>query len=369
VHQLARVAHPHHRKVCESGRIATLRSERLRAARVTPEGTVLRFPRLPTPFVHAIEPPRAEGVVRVGRRRVLGYAEYGDENGRLVLWHHGTPGARGQIPMNARRAAERLGLRLVCVERPGVGDSTNHRYATFADWTKDAAKVVDHFGAAQFAVVGLSGGGPYALACAHDLSDRDTVVGLLGSVCPIAGPDAAPGSSIVNLAAKFQGLLDPMRSVLGVGVWLALQPVVPLGHFALQLYSSRMPKGDQAVFADPEMEAMFIDDIVNASRRRFGAIAHDAALFGRPWGFNLADIEAPVFWWHGDADNIVPLAHAEHSIGLLRACEFEVRPEESHLGAFAAADRVLETLANAWGSGASTERRPAASPSGNGSVR
>ena len=56
----------------------------------------------------------------------------------------------------------------------------------------------------------------------------------------------------------------------------------------------------------------------------------------------------PVFWWHGDADNIVPLAHAEHSRELLQACEFEVRREESHLGAFAAADVVLETLMKAW---------------------
>jgi pimeloyl-ACP methyl ester carboxylesterase len=295
--------------------------------------------------------------VRVGGRRVLGYAEYGDENGRLVLWHHGTPGGRRQIPMTARRAAEHLGLRLVCVERPGVGDSTNHRYGSIVEWAADAEKLVDELGHDQFAVVGLSGGGPYALACAHEFPHRVTVVGLLGSVCPVTGPNAAPGASIVNLAVRFQGLLDPMRTALGTGVWLALQPVVPLGHFALQMYSSRMPKGDQKVFADPEMEAMFIDDIVNASRRRFGAIAHDAALFGRPWGFDLTDVDVPVFWWHGDADNIVPLAHAEHSIELLQACELSVRPEESHLGALAAADVVLETLAKAWGPRSTSEKR------------
>jgi len=298
--------------------------------------------------VPSIAPPRHEGVVRVGRRRVLGFAEYGDPAGRLVLWHHGTPGAKRQIPMNARLAAERLNLRLVCVERPGVGDSTDHRYGSFAEWARDAALVVDDLGHDTFAVVGLSGGGPYALACAHELPERVTVVGLLGSVCPVAGPDAAPGSSIVGLARTFQGLLDPMRSVMGIGLWLAIQPIMPLGHVALQLYSSRMPAGDQEVFADPDMEAMFIDDIVVASRRRFGAIAHDAALFGRPWGFNLADIDAPVFWWHGDADNIVPLAHAEHSVALLRAVELEVRSAESHLGGFAAADAVLETLAREW---------------------
>lgn len=309
---------------------------------------MIRFPRPPVIGVRPIEPPRCEGVVRVARRRVLGYAEFGDPAGRLVLWHHGTPGARRQIPLNARRAAERLGIRLVCVERPGVGDSTNHRYRSFEDWTRDATKVVDALGHDAFAVVGLSGGGPYALACAHDLSDRVTVCGLLGSVCPVAGPNAAPGSSIVGLARTFQGILDPMRTVLGTGIWLAMQPATPLFHYAYGAYASRMPEGDQKVFADPDIEAMFVDDIVQASRTRFAAAVHDAALFGRPWGFDLADIEVPVYWWHGDADNLVPLAHAEHSVALLQACELQVRPTESHLGGFAAADLVLETIARAW---------------------
>ena len=202
----------------------------------------------------------------------------------------------------------------MCVERPGVGDSTNHRYRCIRDWADDAAVVVDKLGHDRFASVGLSGGGPYALACAHELPDRVAVVGLLGSVCPVVGPNAAPGSSIVGLAATFQGLLDPMRSALGAGLWLAIQPILPLGHLAIRAYASRMPAGDQEVFADPDMEAMFLDDIANARRRRFAAVAHDAALFGRPWGFELTDVHVPVFWWHGDADNLVPLAHAEHSV-------------------------------------------------------
>ena len=236
----------------------------------------------------------------------------------------------------------------MCVERPGVGDSTNHRYQRIREWADDAAAVVDHFGHDRFAAVGVSGGGPYALACTHELPERVTVVGLLGSVCPVIGPNAAPGSSIVGLAATFQGLLDPLRSVLGTAIWLAVQPVVPFGHFVIRLYASRMPAGDRKVLADPEMEAMFLDDIANASGRRFGAVAHDVALFGRPWGFDLTDIHVPVFWWHGDADNVIPLTHAEHSVKLLRAVELEVHATESHLGGFAAADVVLETLARAW---------------------
>ena len=297
----------------------------------------------------------------VGPRRVLGYAAWGDPAGKLVLWHHGTPGARRQVPLVARRTADRLGIHLVSVERPGVGDSTDYCYRTIREWAIDAGIVADHFGHDEMAVVGLSGGGPYALACAHEMPERVRAVGLLGSVSPVVGPDTAPGSSIVNLAVLFQWLLDPLRRIAGPALWLAVQPAIPLTHWIVQAYASRMPPGDQEVLSDPEMQAVVIDDIVHASRARFGAVAHDVALFGRDWGFSIGDIDVPVFWWHGDADNIIPLTHAEHSTELLRECQLEVRPGESHLGGFAVADVVLETLLDAWsGTGRRDEPAPRA---------
>lgn len=311
---------------------------------------MIRMPRLPTPGVPATEPPRREGVAPVGGRRVLGFAEFGDPDGRLILWHHGTPGARRQIPIVARRAADRLGVRLVCVERPGAGESSDHRYRSFREWADDAAALVDHLGHDQFAVVGLSGGGPYALACAHGLGDRVTAVGLLGPVCPLTGPDGAPGMTVVGAIARVADVLDSLRTPIGVALWMAVQPVAPLAHPLYALYTGRVPAGDRRVFADPEMKAMLIDDLVAGSRRRFGAVVHDAALFGRPWGFDLSEVEAPVFWWHGDADNLVPLSHAEHVSRRLRTCVLSVRPEESHMSGFAVSDIVLETLVDAWSS-------------------
>ena len=173
-------------------------------------------------------------------------------------------------------------------------------------------------------------------------------MGLLGSVCPVVGPDVVPDASIVDLAVRLQWLLGPLRLVAGPGLWLVVQPFMPATHWILQLYAGRMPRGDRLVFADPEIEGMLIDDIVNATRSRFGAVAHDVALFGRDWGFSIGDVRVPVFWWHGDDDNIIPVAHALHASELLANCALEVRPGESHIGAFAIADVVLETLLAAW---------------------
>jgi pimeloyl-ACP methyl ester carboxylesterase len=93
---------------------------------------------------------------------------------------------------------------------------------------------------------------------------------------------------------------------------------------------------------------MFLDDILSGSRRGMAAPILDFLLFARSWGFSVRDITVPVRWWHGDADNIVPLAHGEHMVSLLPDAELYVRPGESHLGGFAAAEEVLATLMAVW---------------------
>jgi len=303
-----------------------------------------RLPHVPIPLVGEAEPPNREDRLRVGDRW-LGWAEFGEPDGHLVLWCHGTPGARRQIPQVGREAARRLGLRIVCVERPGVGLSTGHKYRRIVEFADDAGRLATELGHDRFAVVGLSGGGPYALAVAAELPERVVAVGVLGGVCPVAGHDAATSAGVVGLAARFNRLLEPVRVPMGLAIWAAVQPLTPLAHFAYNAYSRISPPGDRVVMADPGIEAMFIDDLLHGAAFQFGAVAHDAALFGRHWGFRLRDVQAPVRWWHGDSDHLVPFDQAEQACALLPDCELHLRPGEGHLGGFAAADEVLEALA------------------------
>jgi len=298
------------------------------------------------PFrVPRVEKPRAEGRFYLANGRRLGFAEYGDPSGAVVLWFHGTPGGRRQLPLLARRAAEKLGLRVVLVERPGSGLSDAHPYQAVADWAADMALVADALGAQRLGVVGLSGGGPYALACAAvpPLANRVAAVGVLGGVVPSVGPDATATGSI-ELARRFAPVLSGLRRPLAALVTGLVMPVVPLGHYACRAYASTTPQGDRRVLADPEMEGMFVDDLVLVTRGRFQAIVDDARLFGRDWGFRLADVTASVLWWHGDADHIVPLRDAQEAVDLLPDAQLILRPEESHLGGFATADEVLRFI-------------------------
>lgn len=297
------------------------------------------------PGVPRCEPPRAEGAVFLPDGRRIGYAEYGDPSGPVVLWFHGTPGGRRQLPIVGRRAAEKLGLRVVLVERAGSGLSDQHRYDQVGDWAVDMAHVADLLGAEKLGVVGLSGGGPFALACAGMpvLADRVVAVAVLGGVTPSVGPDATC-SGAITLSRKFAPVTSAMRRPFAAVTAGLLTPVIPLAHLAYRGLSAAMPEGDKRVFANPEIEAMFIDDIVHAANGGFQALLDDARLFGRDWGFRLADVKAPVRWWHGDADSIISLADAQAATEHLPDVELLLMPDESHLGGFAKADDVLDFL-------------------------
>ena len=93
---------------------------------------------------------------------------------------------------------------------------------------------------------------------------------------------------------------------------------------------------------------MFLDDLARASRRQLHGPLYDILQFTRPWGFSLRDVRVPIRFWHGDADPIVPLAHAEHMAALVPDAELRVRPREGHIGNLDAAREVLEVLLDLW---------------------
>jgi len=297
------------------------------------------------PRVQRVETPRAEGQFRLSGGRQLGYAEFADPAGAVVLWFHGTLGARRQFPLLGRRAAERLGLRVIIVEQPGTWLSDAHRYPAVFDWVADMAQVADALEVERLGIVGLSGGGFYALACGTlpPLVARVAAVAILDGVVPSVGPEATSGG-ITDTARRFAPILTQLRRPLAMLCSGLLAPLIPIAHYAYRGYTSAWPADDQRVLADPEIEAIFVDDMVNAFRGRCPAMVDDARLLGRDWGFRLADVKVPVRWWHGDSDHVVPIAGVEAAVSRLQDAELTVRSGESHLGGFAKIDEVLECM-------------------------
>ena len=296
----------------------------------------------------AIRPPRFEGTCHLDGDRRLGYAEYGPVTGRPVLWFHGTPGARRQIPPHARDVAYERDVRLIAVERPGIGASPPHLYGSLVEWAIDIEAFCEALGLGRVGIVGLSGGGPYALACAHKMTERIVAIALLRCPAPAVGDDALPGG-----LSRFVRTVSPavpfVRRPLGFVLPRLVPALEPVAGQAMDLFASFMPPGDQRVFQDPGVRKMFIEDILLGSRRHMQAFLLDAFLFGRPWGFSLRDIHVPVHMWYGDADVIVPIAHGEHMAKRIPHAVLRTRPEEGHLGGLGASDEIFDALLGHWG--------------------
>ncbi|MCB1038015.1 MAG: alpha/beta hydrolase, partial [Acidimicrobiales bacterium] len=239
--------------------------------------------------------------------------------------------------------AERNGVRIIGIDRPGIGSSTPHVYSSIRHFAEDLEVVAERLDLDPLVVIGLSGGGPYALAAGHELPHRVKAVGVLGGVAPTVGVDAITGG-LVGLGRLAAPALKVARVPLGVALTGTIRVVKPLASPALDLFARVSPPGDRALLNRPEFKAMFLDDLLNGSRKQISAPLADVMLFSRHWGFELADVKVPVTWWHGDADHIIPFSHGEHMVARLPDAELRVLPGESHLGGLGAGEEILEVL-------------------------
>jgi pimeloyl-ACP methyl ester carboxylesterase len=294
--------------------------------------------------------PRLEGTVGLVDGRRIGFAEFGAPRGRTLIWLHGTPGARRQIPHEARAFAVAHGVRLVGIDRPGIGSSSPHVYPQVRFFATDLDAVTNALGIDEMAIVGLSGGGPYALAAGVELGERVRAIGILGGVAPTNGPDAIDGG-LVALGVRFSWALRWGRVPLGMVLGGLVRAVRPFGSRALDLYARVSPEGDRRLLGRPELKAMFLDDLFNGSRHQFQGPIADVISFTKDWGFRASDVGAPVVWWHGDADHIIPFAHGVHMVSRLPNASMQMMSGESHLGGLGIAEEIMSTLLGIWDSG------------------
>ncbi|TDK87142.1 alpha/beta fold hydrolase [Mycolicibacterium mucogenicum] len=298
-------------------------------------------------MVMSIDRPKLEGNIAVGEDRQIGFAEFGNPQGRAVFWLHGTPGARRQIPTEARSFASRNNIRLIGIDRPGIGSSTPYQYENVLGFTEDLRTIADTLGINRFAVIGLSGGGPYTLATAAAMPDRVVMAAVLGGVAPLIGEDGI-SSGLMELAKIVRPILEvadtPIRWVAGS----LIKVIAPFGSPALDLYARISPDGDRNLLSRPEFKAMFLDDLLNGSRKQLAAPFADIVVFARDWGFRLEDIKVPVRWWHGDADHIVPYAHGQHAVARIADAEMYTLPGESHLAGLGVPEEILTKILEVW---------------------
>lgn len=274
--------------------------------------------------------------------RVLACLELGDPGGAPVLYFHGYLGSRLEARLAARPAL-RVGVRLLAPDRPGFGESCYQPGRALGSWVGDVVQLADRFALERFAVVGVSGGGPYALACGARMAARLRGVGLVGAIGPLGGIRSTRGMATLNRVALALAAGMPPAARLGVelaGLWVRRWP-----ERFLALMLAGAPEVDRAVFDDADWRAIFNANTKEALRQGGRGAAWELALLARPWDFQLKDVRVPVRIWHGLADNIVPPAMARRLVAGLPRSEARYLPGEGHLSLIAhQIDTVLEEL-------------------------
>lgn len=279
--------------------------------------------------------------------RTIGWACYGDPDGDTVLWFHGTPGARAQLPHDAGDLAIERGIRIVTVERPGTGDSSPHVYSSIIEFADDLTFVLDDLGIDEFGVVALSGGGPYLLATAHELGHRMKAGIVLGGIGPTRGSDSIVSHTMLLVPAA--ALLERVRSPLSTGLSKLIHLITPISDPTVDIFMKLMP-GDRAhMTARPLDRRQFTADLINANERSgVGSAVNDLILFGRHWGFELRNVKVPIVFYGGSSDVIVPYLHAERQSKRVHGSRLRTYEGRGHFAGYTTPADILDDLRDLW---------------------
>jgi pimeloyl-ACP methyl ester carboxylesterase len=270
----------------------------------------------------------SDRVISLRDGRALGYAEYGDPGGKPVFFFHGLPGSRRQRHPDESIAIE-LGARIIAIDRPGYGLSDFQQGRTLLDWPNDVAQLAGVLKIDQFAAIGVSGGGPYLLACAYKMPERITTATVVSCMGPVNDPDVIKGM----LLSMRLGLEIAPRVPWGF-VRLALDPVAklisqnPLGAKKLVPYSA--PEADKKAYARPDIQEVDRQDLSEAYRQGAQGAFWEVVLLATPWGFCLEDIHKKIFLWHGEEDTTVPQHMGRYVARSLSDCTSKFYPGEGH---------------------------------------
>jgi pimeloyl-ACP methyl ester carboxylesterase len=249
-----------------------------------------------------------------------------------VFWHHGTPNI-GAPPLPLFPAAERLGLRWVSYDRPGYGGSTPLPGRDIASAAACTAAVADALGIDRFAVFGHSGGGSHALACGALLPQRVLAV-----------------VSAAGLAPRDADGLDGLEWFAGMAAsGVASLRAAEAGRAVKERFEASSvvydPEFTEADLAALHGDWSWFDDVVGPAVQAGPAASIDDDLaYVNPWGFDPADVTAPVLLLHGRRDRVVPASHGEWLARRCPTAELRLSPDDGHISILTSAPSALDWL-------------------------
>jgi len=271
--------------------------------------------------------------------RILGFAEYGSPSGKPVLFFHGTPGSRlEQLPEPS--ILKTLGIRLIVPERPGYGLSDPKPNRSILDWADDIQDLMDQLEIESCTLVGFSGGGPYAAACAHQIPKRVSQLILISSMAPFDNPYGTDGMNEQSLALFSLARSDPKTFETQI------KSLLTDGETLFHIMTAGLPQPDARVFELTSMADMYRADMAEAIKRSVTGIVEDMILLSREWGYSVSDISCKTYLWQGLADMNVPPVMGKYLGETIPGCKTIFLPGEGHFMLFTRWQKIFGDIVN-----------------------
>ncbi len=267
--------------------------------------------------------------------RKLGYAEFGDIDGKPLFYFHGHGSSRLEPKMYDLEQLKDL-VHLIAIDRPGFGLSDFYKEHSLLNWPDDVVDLADALNISNFSILGGSGGAPFALACAYKIPDKIHSCGIVSGLGPIKFgiEDMAKNNrNELNLASKHPKLLKlTFKFQLKYLNRLKNKDVEDIQKKFLKR-GTNLPAPDKKFFEDKEKFSLYLELMGEPFRQGIMGPYHEAILFAHPWGFDLKDITSnmKVFSWHGELDTSVPIKMARTVCKTIPNCEIKIFNNEAHL--------------------------------------
>jgi pimeloyl-ACP methyl ester carboxylesterase/DNA-binding CsgD family transcriptional regulator len=296
------------------------------------------------PHVRGLAHSRFLRVRRSGQIRELCYAEYGDPAGTPVLFFHSVVGSRLEL-FSQDEQLRANHIRLIVADRPGYGHTDFYEYTSYRECARDICQLLDALGLERIGILAYSAGTAPALACAELLGARVSQVHCASSMAPF---EHVSSSRSRALPQKFQARMFRIVPALvrpALELMLRGQTVESLFRSMVrdQNYMAAHPRDAQFI-SQPEQIESFVAFTIESLRQGPKAWAKEAAMVHHDWGVSFRDIQCPVHFWHGDADDLVPTDIIRSFAREFTQGRVTLLEGETHLLVFRHLPRILQAF-------------------------
>jgi len=264
--------------------------------------------------------------LRDGRR--LGFSELGDPNGFPIFYFHGFPSSRLEA-LAGNDLALNKNVRLISVDRPGIGLSDIQPNRVLLDWPDDVQELADSLDIDRFSALGISGGGPFLMACAYKIPDRLFVCGSVCGLGPIHTPWNIDGMAIINRLGLTLSKNAPWAASFLVGSMSPLMQLFP--ETMLSMMSGDAPECDKRAIKETEFATIMVKAAQEGFQLGTVGLSQDLVIYGSHWGFDISEIKVPVKVWHGEMDTVVPVIFGKLFESFIPNCTAVFFANEGHI--------------------------------------